>query len=147
MRSGLACALVAIAALLALISALPAPAAVARVKSKDVVRAFQSADLEAEDARRMTSEDFGCCAPRLTRDATRFFIPSLGEDNGGRAFVFQHMRDLRATRAFYDAFGDDPDDPFFSWTFVNRGRLVLVQINGELPSKAAKRYKRVVAGL
>ncbi|MGH8886254.1 MAG: hypothetical protein ACRDYX_13965 [Egibacteraceae bacterium] len=82
----------------------------------------------------------------LTDDATRFLIPSLGEDAGGRAFVLQSVEDVAKMKAAYDAAGQG-SGMFFSWTFANNDRRVLVQINGNLPESEAKKYAAVVAGL
>ncbi len=113
--------------------------------SKEVVAAFVQAGLEAEAPASMTVDDFGL-APKKTDDATRFLIPSLGADSGGRAFVFEDVADLRDTKAYYDEIGEE-SAALFSWTFANEDAGVLVQINGELAEDEARRYEEVVAGL
>lgn len=110
-----------------------------------VVEAFKAAGLEAEDAADMTIKDFGA-APKLTDDATHFLLPSLCSDCGGRAFVFSSLDDLRTTKDYYDSLGKS-SAMFFSWTFANEGKLVLVQLNGELAKAKAMQYQKVVAGL
>lgn len=122
-----------------------APPAESPLTSEDVVAAFAEAGLEAEDPTPMTPEDFGL-APMKTDDATRFLIPSLGADSGGRAFVFDDVADLRDTKAYYDELGEE-SAAFFSWTFANEEVGVLVQVNGELAEADAGRYEEVVAGL
>lgn len=124
-------------------SANPSPSQ--SLTSLDVVRAFVAAGLEAADPSVMTVKDFGL-APKRTDDATRFLIPSLGPDSGGRAFVFATVEDLRATKAYYDSLGTT-SAAFFSWTFANEPVLVLVQINGQLSEAKAAKYKTVVNGL
>jgi hypothetical protein len=91
----------------------------------------------------MTRNDFGLLTPRRTRDAVHFFIPSLGDGAGGRVQTFKRRSDLRDVKSYYDSLGKK-GDPLFSWTFVNRRRLILVQINGELPQAKAVKYKRVL---
>lgn len=113
--------------------------------SAQVVQRFARAGLEAARPRSLAPNEFGV-APRLTDDATRFFIPSLGRDNGGRAFVFDDVDDLRETKQVYDDLGEE-SGLLFSWTFANEDRGVLVQINGELPERRGDRYRRVVAEL
>jgi hypothetical protein len=90
----------------------------------------------------LTRDDFGL-APRRSRDAVRFLVPSLGQDSGGRILTFKRREDLVDTKSYYDAFGKK-GDLLFSWTFVNWRRLILVQINGDLPASKAAKYKRVL---
>lgn len=126
----------------------PAPSptpTLAAIRAQAVVRAFRDAGLEVGDSYRMSPQDLGL-APLLTRNMVRFLVPSLGADAGGRVFVFRRMRDLRATKRYYDEFGRQ-SAALFSWTFVNRELLVLVQINGELPESQARKYQRVVQSL
>jgi len=129
-------------------SAEPASKTVARqrsITSEDVVAAFANAKLEAESPTRIPPNDFGI-APVVTDDATRFLIPSMGEDSGGRAFVIEETADLRKMKAAYDDLGKE-NGLLFSWTFANEEVGVLVQINGDLPEPKAKLYENVVAGL
>lgn len=119
----------------------PSPAA---LTSAAVVQAFSDAGLEATSPREMTVKDFGL-APKRTDDATHFGLPSLCSDCGGRAFVFQNVDDLRATKDYYDSLGES-SAMFFSWTFANEDKLVLVQLNGELSKAKAAKYGEVVAG-
>jgi hypothetical protein len=115
------------------------------VTSAQVVDALKRQGLEAESPTPMTPQDFGL-APLLTKDATRFLIPSLGADNGGRAMIFESDDDLEKTKAYYDELGEGTA-AFFSWTFANEDKGVLVQINGELPEKKAKAYEQMIDGL
>ena len=55
--------------------------------SMDVVDEFIAAGLEAEDPRPMTKDDYGP-APMTAVEGTRFLIPSLCADCGGRIFSF-----------------------------------------------------------
>lgn len=122
------------------------PTAVAQsITSEDVVSAFIDADVGVGKSFPMSRRDFGM-APLLTRDATRFLIPSMGPGEGGRAFVFGTVNDLVDTRDYFVNLGRS-NAIFFSWTFTNRDELVLVQINGDLPRKEALRYKAVVDAL
>jgi len=119
--------------------------------SKKVVAAFTEAGLEARKPRPMTSEDFGA-APLRTKDATSFLIPIGGSDLQLRGFalVFENADDLRATKSYYGRL-DDADSGnagFFSKTFVNIDRLVLVQIESVITEKRnARKYRAVVKEL
>lgn len=117
-----------------------------RVATADLVlTAFQDADLEVGATNAMTKDDYGL-APLVAEDATRFLIPSLGDDSGGRVFTFSNVADLRKMENYYVKLGKE-SAAFFSWTFANVDRLVLVQINGDLPEAKAGGYGRVVAAL
>ena len=116
--------------------------------SKIVVAAFTDAGLEARKPRPMTSEDFGE-APLRTNDATSFLIPIGGSDLQLRGFalVFDNADDLRATKRYYakveDA--DSGNAGFFTKTFVNIDRLVLVQIESVITEKKnVRKYRAVV---
>ena len=119
--------------------------------SKKVVDAFTDAGLEARKSRPMTSEDFGE-APLRTNDATSFLIPIGGSDLQLRGFalVFDNADDLRATKSHYGKLedADSGDAGFFTKTFVNIDRLVLVQIESVITErKNVRKYRTVVKEL
>jgi len=114
-----------------------------RWASTDVVQAFKRAGLEAEGIRDMTKEDYGL-APMVARDATRFLIPSLCADCGGRVFSFQSQADLDRTKSYYVEMGR-ASAIFFSWLFVKDN--ILVQINGDLPEERARQYDQALQSL
>lgn len=113
--------------------------------SREIVERFDRAGLDAERPARLEDNELGV-APNATDDRTRFLIPSLGEDAGGRVFVFDNVDGLRRTKEAYDELGEG-SGLLFSWTFANERRGVLVQINGDLPKAKAERYAAVVRGL
>jgi hypothetical protein len=78
------------------------------------------------------------------REGTRFFIPSLGPDNGGRIMSFDNQEDLQDTKEFYDKMGREMA-ALFSWTFEHKN--ILVQINGDLPEDKARRYEAALKSL
>lgn len=106
----------------------------------EVLQAFKDAGLEAENPREMTKEDYGL-APMKAQEAKRFFIPSLGEDAGGRIFSFDNKADLKQTKEFYDSAGKE-SAILFSWT-IEKGNI-LVQINGDLPKEKYEKYKKAL---
>lgn len=61
--------------------------------SQQVVEAFRSAGVEVANPRPMTSDDYGL-VPMLAFEATRFFIPSICSDCGGRILRFSNAKDL-----------------------------------------------------
>ena len=112
-----------------------------RWQSRNAVEAFQTASLEVGGARAMTRDDYGM-APYVAAEGTRFLIPSLGEDAGGRIMSFASPEGLYQTKAYYDDLGKN-SAAFFSWTFVRDN--ILVQLNGELPETRARAYESALA--
>lgn len=107
-----------------------------KVTSADVVSAFKTAGLEAESTSAMTKDDYGV-APYVC-EGTRFLIPSLGADNGGRIFICDNDEDRDALSNFYTEMGKS-SALLFSWVFVKNN--VVVQINGDLPEEKARQYE------
>lgn len=105
--------------------------------STDIVNIFNSADLEVEEPRTMTKDDYGM-APMSATEGTRFLIPSLCEDCGGRIFSFSNQEDLDLTKTYYEELGKS-SAIFFSWVFVKDN--ILIQINGDLPEIKARQYE------
>lgn len=105
--------------------------------SDQAIKAFRAAGLEAEQSRPMTKDDYGM-APMTAIEGTRFLIPSLCEDCGGRVFSFASPEDLEMTRVFYVEIGR-ASAWLFSWVFVKDN--ILVQINGDLPEDDANQYQ------
>jgi hypothetical protein len=123
------------------------------VGAAETCAAFESEGLEADPCRKMRKDDWGISGvPDGLIEARRFIVKSLCDrwedpcDSGGRVMRFRSMRALREQKSYYDGLGDQ-GDLFFSWTFVNRRHLLLVQINGELGPEKARRYRRVVSAL
>ena len=109
------------------------------VTANDVISAFIHAGLEAESPREMTKEDYGV-APFVC-EGTRFLLPSLGEDKGGRIFICESQTDLESLATYYNELGKS-SALFFSWVFI-KGQ-VLVQINGELDESIAPKYEHAI---
>lgn len=93
----------------------------------------------------MTRDDYGP-APLVAKQAVRFLVPSLGDDAGGRVFTFASLADLHTMQRYYVELGR-ASALLFSHVFANVERLVLVQINGDLPDSRARGYRRAVAHL
>jgi len=110
-----------------------------QVTGDDVVAAFKDAGLEAESTYAMTKDDYGFGPYVCT--GTRFLIPSIGADNGGRIFICDNAEDLAVLKNYYDELGRS-SAVFFSWTFVKGD--VLVQINGDLPEEKARQYEAAI---
>ena len=109
------------------------------VTSETVVAAFKNAGLEAANVRPMTRQDYGE-APQVC-NGTRFFIPSLGPDNGGRVFICNNTKDRDSLTGYYNGLAAR-GSIYVSWVFV-KGNVV-VQINGLLPDETAKKYEDTI---
>lgn len=110
------------------------------VSADDIIAAFKEAGLEAENARDMTKDDYGM-APMKAKEAKRFFVPSLGEDAGGRLFIFDNQKDLEDTKKYYDELGKQ-SAMFFSWTYAKGN--ILIQMNGDMEESQFNKYKEVL---
>jgi hypothetical protein len=111
--------------------------------SADVIQAFRAAGLEIGETSTMGPQDYGA-APMTAVEGTRFLIPSLGEDKGGRVLSFSSSADIEPVRAYYTELGK-ASALFFSWVFVNDN--ILVQINGNLPEEQARQYEAALGAL
>jgi hypothetical protein len=118
------------------------PATGPALTADNILAALKSANLEAENARELTKDDYGL-APFVCQ-GKRFFIPSLGKDSGGRLFVCDNNEDRDKLAEYYKKLGES-SAAFFSWTFA-RGN-VLLQLNGNLPEAEAKKYEAALNGL
>ncbi len=105
--------------------------------SPQVVEVFKVAGLEVEGTYTMTKDDYGF-APLVAIEGTRFLIPSLCSDCGGRIMSFVSLEDLEKVREYYVSLGESSAF-LFSWTFAWDN--ILVQINGDLPEQQAQQYE------
>ncbi len=108
-----------------------------------VVNTFKAVGLECENVRSMTKDDYGP-APMKAAQAMRFYVPSLGENVGGRIFSFSDQTELDDTKRYYDELGKE-SAWFFSWTFARDN--ILVQINGDLKEDKARQYEEALNSL
>ncbi len=108
--------------------------------SADVVQAFREAGLEVGESYPVEQEPGWdkLPVPKTYEEASRFEILPLGEDAGGRVFVFESEEDLAAVRDYYAglARGISP------YVYVEGN--VLVEINSRLPEAEAAKYGAVL---
>ena len=102
----------------------------------DVVASFKAAGLEAESTYPMTKDDYGP-APYVCT-GTRFLVPSLGADSGGRIYICDSSEHRDSLANYYTKMGES-SALFFSWVFVKGD--VVVQINGDLSEEKARLYE------
>ena len=86
-------------------------------------------------------KDYGT-TPMIDIEATRFDIPSLGEEGGGvRIYSFASEDDLEKMIKYYaDASAEN-----FSWVYVKDN--ILVQIDGRLAEEKAKQYEAAMGNV
>ena len=114
----------------------------AKFSSQEVANALQAAGLEAVSIRPMTRDDYGL-APYVG-EGTRFFVPSLGQEKGGRIIAVESLEQREGLRTYYESLGQQ-SAAFFSWIFVRDN--VVVQINGDLPEAMARQYEAALNSL
>lgn len=110
------------------------------VKVDDVVAKFKEAGLEAESPTEITKDDLGM-APMRFEEGRRILVPSLGDDNGGRVFVFKDKGDLEELKSYYDELGKS-SAMLFSYTHANDH--VLIQMNGDMEQAEFDKYAKVI---
>jgi len=108
-----------------------------------IVDAFKAAGLEAENPTPMTKDDYGL-GPYVCK-GVHFFVPSIDDTAGGRAFVCDNKEDADAIAGYYEAAGK-ASAMLFSWVFRNEVANTVVQINGNLPEGTARKYEAVLKG-
>jgi uncharacterized membrane protein (UPF0127 family) len=108
--------------------------------SADVIQAFRDAGLEVGRSYPVEQEpDWDQRpVPKTYEEASRFEIPSVGEDAGGRVFIFESEEDLVAVRDYYEGL------PRSILPYVYAKGKVLLQINRNLPEAEAERYNAVL---
>lgn len=114
--------------------------------SEDVVEAFRDEGLEVGASFPVEQEPAfeKSPTPKTYEEGTRFEIPSLGRDSGGRVFVYESEEDLRVMKEYYEKLDDMPIFGSALHSHVYQEGLILLQINGELPKLQADRYGEVL---
>ena len=108
-----------------------------RWRSAQVVTAFESAGLDVEMVRTgIKGEDDGL-SMFMAVEATRFRIPSAGENEGGIILSFYNADDLVRMKNYYRGLNKSLPE-YSSWVFVEDN--ILLQINQSLPGPVARQY-------
>jgi hypothetical protein len=116
------------------------PAWTDQPSSEEVVQAFRDRGLEVGKSYPVEQEPGWDerPVPKTYEEATRFEIPSLGEDSGGRVFVFRSQRSLNTVREYYEGLPTS----IRPYVYVENG--VLLQLNGNMSESEARKYKDVL---
>lgn len=109
--------------------------------SADVIAAFQAAGLEVGSTSAIPTDDPGP-VPNSYVEATRFLIPSLGPDSGGRVFSFASGGERDMVLEYYQNL---PLAGFTTW--VTADGLLVLQINNQLPRERWLEYVAVFEAL
>ena len=121
--------------------ALPTAPPARSYASGDVIAAFQAAGLEVGGTSPIPTDDPGP-VPNSYVEATRFLIPSLGPESGGRVFSFASMNERDMVLKYYQNL---PLAGFTTW--VTSNGLLVLQINNQLPRERWLEYDSVFQGL
>lgn len=114
--------------------------------SESIVEAFRDEGLPVGSSYPL-EEDGGwetSPVPKTYEEGTRFLIPSLGYDAGGRVFVFENEEDLEVVASYYRNIENMPIFGEGLHSHLYSDGLVLLQINGDLPEWEAGRYGEVL---
>lgn len=114
----------------------------ARWTADQAAQSIDAAGLEFVSPAPMTKDDYGM-APMLGQ-GTRFLVPSICADCGGRLFVFDNQGDLEKMKSYYEGLAQQ-SAMFFSWVFTRDN--ILIQINGDLPEEQALKYQAALDGM
>lgn len=99
----------------------------------DIVEQFKADGLEIGEVSDLENKEFG----DSRKEGKRILIPSLGDDSGGRLFVFENEKGLNDAKSYYDELGKG-SPLFYSHTYANG--LVLLQMNGDMSDEDFEKY-------
>ena len=108
--------------------------------NKVIVKKFKDEGLEVGEVSDLPEKEYG----NTRKEGKRILIPSLGEDSGGRLFLFDNEEDLQLAKSYYDSLGD-AGPLFFSHTH-QKGNF-LFQMNGDMTDEDFKKYADVMDNL
>ncbi|WP_253278862.1 hypothetical protein [Psychrobacillus sp. FJAT-21963] len=105
----------------------------ASLTTEDVIKKFKDDGLEVGGTFDLDNREFG----NTRIEGKRILIPSLGEDAGGRLFLFKNEKDLAQAKSYYDELGNA--GPIFYSHTHQKGNFLL-QMNGDMSDSNFKRY-------
>lgn len=105
----------------------------ASISVNDIVEQFKTDGLEIGEISDLDNSEFG----ESREEGKRILIPSLGDDKGGRLFVFKDEEGLNAAKSYYDDLGKG-SPLLYSHTYANG--LVLLQMNGDMSDEDFAKY-------
>lgn len=105
----------------------------ASLTTEDVIQKFKDDGLEVGGTSDLEDKEFG----NMRKEGKRILIPSLGEDAGGRLFLFKNEKDLAQAKSYYDELGN-AGPMFYSHTH-QKGNFLL-QMNGDMSDSNFNKY-------
>ncbi|CAH8248640.1 stress protein [Paenibacillus melissococcoides] len=109
------------------------------ISADEMVQKFKDAGLEIE-ARDLEAKEYGM-APKLDKESKRILVPALGEDNGGRLFIFDKTSDLEKVKTYYDELGKATAAAF---SHTHAAGNVLLQMNGNMEKAEFEKYAKAM---
>ena len=105
----------------------------ASLTTEEVIQKFKDDGLEVGEVSDLPNKEFG----NTRKEGKRVLIPSLGEDAGGRLFLFDDEKDLEQAKSYYVELGNG-GSMFYSHT--HQSGDFLFQMNGDMSDEEFKKY-------
>ncbi|MGG2111890.1 S-layer homology domain-containing protein [Lysinibacillus pakistanensis] len=116
----------------------------ATITTDSIIKQFKADGLEVGQVSNLDNKEFG----NGRKEGKRILIPSLGDDSGGRLFIFNDAKSLKQAREYYDELSSI--GPIF-YSHIHQNGLILLQMNGDMNDAKFKKYAdsidKVVSGL
>lgn len=113
------------------------------ITTDTVIQLFKNAGLEAEKPVIQTAEDLDIL-PFVSSKVVRVTMPSIGEEQGLRIFMFDDKKTVEVAKAYFDELGK-ASEMFATWTAVNGN--VLIQLSGGVKEEDFKKYEAALKKL
>lgn len=101
--------------------------------TNDVIKHFKDDNLGLGEVSDLPSDEFG----NIRKEGKRLLVPSLGDDAGGRLFLFANEENLQKAKSYYDELGNS--GPMF-YSHTHRSGLFLIQMNGDMEDNEFAKY-------
>lgn len=99
----------------------------------DVIQKFKDDGLEVGEVSDLENKEFG----NTRKEGKRILIPSLGDESGGRLFLFENEDDLKEAKKYYDDISNS--GPLF-YSHIHQNGNFLFQMNGDMEDAVFKKY-------
>jgi len=103
------------------------------ITTENIIKQFKTDGLEVGAVSDLPNKEFG----NGRKEGKRILIPSLGEDAGGRLFIFKDTKSLAQAKGYYDGLSDM--GPLF-YSHTHQNGLILLQMNGDMSDVDFKKY-------
>lgn len=112
----------------------------ATITTESIIKQFKNDGLEVGTVSDLPNKEFG----NGRKEGKRILIPSLGEDSGGRLFIFKDANSLAQAKGYYD--GLSSIGPL-SYSHTHQNGLILLQMNGNMSDVDFKKYAESINAL